>query len=252
MPLKRLLPTIAVFSFLLGALAVALAAGPLWHIGNLAPAAAASTSTPAKPGAAKAQAACDAFLKDFAAQLGVPQDKVKTSLKVAIKDAIDRAVKNGDLTADQASKAKARIDAASGCESLPAFGKHFGGAHVGAFAGRRGGLDGILNAAASALGVTPAELRTAVMNGKTLHDVAGSKISKADFDTAFRAALTKEIQPQVDAGKITADMARVRADQAVAAADSLWDSSLKDAVGGFFGRHQGPGKVPPGVSSTIQ
>ena len=247
MSLKRLIPTVAFAGFLLGALAVALVAGPLWHIGNLAPAAAAKPSV-STPRNAKAQAACDAFLKDFAAQLGVAPEKVKTSLKAAINAAIDRAVKNGDMTADQATKAKARVDAVKGCETLPAFGKRFDAAGK---AGGMAGLAGITNAAATALGVTPADLRARIMSGKTLHDVAGTSISKTDFDTKFRAALATEIQPQVGSSKLTADQAKARVDQAANLAGKLWDTSLKDAMGGFFGNHGGAQKVPPGAASTI-
>lgn len=250
MPLKRLLPTVAIIGFLLGGLAFALVAGPM-HIGNLAPAASAAPNASASPSAkaAKAQAACDAFVKDFASKLGVTEDKLKTSLKAALTDAIDRAVANGDMTADQATKAKARLDAVKGCESLPAFRRGFAGPGK---PGGMAGLAGISNAAASALGVTPADLKTAIESGKTLHDVAGTKISKAEFDTKFRAALAKEIQPQVDSGKITAAQAKARVDAAATMAAKLWDSSLKDAAGGFFGRNRGAPKAPPGAPSSIQ
>jgi polyhydroxyalkanoate synthesis regulator phasin len=245
----RFVATAAAIAFLLGGLAFALVAAPVFHLGAFGPAASAKPSTSASPspGArkAEAQAACDAFLADFAKQLGVSPDKVKTSLRTAVKDAIDRAVASGKMSADQATKAKARVDNVKGCESMPAFGKRFGG-----FGGGMAAFAGITNAAATALGISPDDLRAGVMAGKTLHQLAGNK-SQADFDTAFRAALSKDIQPQVDSGKITADQAKTRLDQAVAMADKLWDKSLKDAAGSFFGKRGGGPRPGPGAP-TIQ
>jgi len=252
MSMKRVIPTVAMIAFLLGALAFALVAGPLWHVGNLAPNGsprpAAAVVPPAGPPtdrSAKLQAACDAFLKDFAGRLHSNPADVTAALRASISDSIDQAAKNGDLTADQATKAKAHVDAVKGCESIPALGKHLGHGEGGPMGAGGPGLEGISKAAATALGVTPADLQAAIVGGKTLHDVAGTRVSQADFDSKFRAALTAELQPRVDAGKITADQAKTRVDEAAKLAAKLWDSSLKDAMGGLFGEHHGHPVPPP-------
>ncbi|GAC1329612.1 MAG: hypothetical protein NVSMB17_06100 [Candidatus Dormibacteria bacterium] len=239
--MKRALPTVAVVAFLLGALAFALVAGPLWHVGNLSPAAtarpAAAVAVPADK-SAKLQAACDSFLKDFAGRLHSTPADVKTALRASIIDSIDQALKNGDLTADQAARAKTHVDAIKGCESIPGLGKHFRHGEGGGPRAHEGpGLDAITGAAASALGVTQADLRAAILAGKTLHDIAGTCVTRSDFDSKFRAALAASLQPRVTSGKITADQAKARVDEAATLASKLWDSSLKDAMGGLFGNH---------------
>ncbi|MFN2463060.1 MAG: hypothetical protein ABR573_04045 [Candidatus Dormibacteria bacterium] len=245
MSMKRLVPTLVAVAFLLGALSMAVLAGPFSQAGKLA-AAAVAAPKPAPtsgPRDARSRAACDAFLADFAHRLGVPESKVKDSLRASALAAVDRAVKNGEMTEEQATKARTKINAVQGCQGLPAFGRHpgpMGGPPPGA------GLEAVTKAAATALGVTPADLRAAIMAGKSLHDVAGPNAVKSDFDTKFRAALTAELQPQVAAGKLTADQLKSRVDAAATMADRLWDSGLK-GLPGPFGRHRGPGAPPPGA-----
>jgi hypothetical protein len=215
-----------------------------------------SATTPApkatpKPGAAKAQAYCDAFIADLARRLGVSQDKLRSSVKDSLKQGIDDAVAKGDLTAAQATKLKAKIDAAKGCQQI-------GG--LGVFSGHQGGVGGthlnllaqLTTAAATALQQTPDVVRKDIMAGQTLHQIADLKgVKKADFDTAFRAGLKAQSDPQVTAGKLTAAQQTRLIDQAVAMADKLWDSSLKDLGGAWSGKRVAP---PAGTkpSTSIQ
>lgn len=233
---------------MLGAGAFTAIAAPALHL--VSAASPAPNGTP-KPGAAKRQAYCDSFIADLANRLGVSQDKLKSSVKDSLKKSIDDAVTRGDLTADQAKKLKARIDAAPGCAQI-------GG--LGAFGGHRGGpggmrtnlLEHLTTAAATALKQTPDVVRQDVMAGQTLHQVANLKsINKADFDTAFKAALKAQSDPQVTAGQLTTAQQTKLIDQAVALADKLWDSSLKDLGGAWSGKRVAP---PAGTnpSTTIQ
>lgn len=244
----RLVIALGLVAAVLGAGALTTIAAPALHL--VSAASPAPNATP-KPGAARRQAYCDSFIADLARRLGVSQDKLKTSVKDSLKKSIDDAVTKGDLTAAQAQKLKARIDAVPGCPQI-------GG--LGAFAGPRGGLGGIrpnllqqlTTAAATALRQTPSVVQQDVMAGQTLHQVANLKsISKADFDTAFRAALKAQSDPQVTAGKLTTAQQTKLIDQAVALADKLWDSSLKDLGGAWSGKRVAPpaGSKP---SSTIQ
>ena len=59
-------------------------------------------------------AMCDQFMQSLAGHLGVTVEKLAQAGKDTAKDMIDLAVKNGRLTAVQATAAKARIDQAQG------------------------------------------------------------------------------------------------------------------------------------------
>jgi len=83
---------------------------------------------------AQIQAQCTAFMTDLAGRLGVGVDKLTQATKDTAKAMIDRAVTDGKLTADQATAAKARIDAAQGNCVLG-----LGGFGRGAFPGAKGG-----------------------------------------------------------------------------------------------------------------
>jgi membrane-associated protease RseP (regulator of RpoE activity) len=73
-------------------------------------------------------ALCDQYLQALAGHLGVTVEKLTQAGKDAAKDMIDLAVKNGRLTADQATAAKQRIDQAQGaCGGFGGFGRGFDG-----------------------------------------------------------------------------------------------------------------------------
>ena len=110
----------------------------------------------------------------------------------AIRNALAGLVKDGTLTQAQADKAAAAVDGA-----LPqrGFGRH--GGHIG-----RGGLD--LDTAASVIGMTRDELRTALDSGKTLAQVAqGRNISQATLVDKLVAAEKTRIAAAVKAGRLT-------------------------------------------------
>jgi hypothetical protein len=107
----------------------------------------------------------------------------------AIKNALAGLVKDGTLTQAQADKVATTVDGA-----LPkgGFGRH----------GGRGGLD--LDTAASVIGVTRDELRTALDSGKTLAQVAqGKHISQATLVDKLVAAEKTRIAAAVKAGRLT-------------------------------------------------
>jgi hypothetical protein len=107
----------------------------------------------------------------------------------AIKNALAGLVKDGTLTQAQADRVATTVDGA-----LPkgGFGRH----------GGRGGLD--LDTAASVIGVTREELRTALDSGKTLAQVAqGKNISQATLVDKLVAAEKTRITAAVKAGRLT-------------------------------------------------
>jgi hypothetical protein len=113
---------------------------------------AASDSSPAQEN--------QAVIDDVAQQLGISSNKVGDAVKKALADRVDAAVAAGRITKAEGDALKQRIDSGD----YPLFAApHRGSGHHGF-----GGLD----AAATYLGVTEAQLRADLEGGKTLAQVA--------------------------------------------------------------------------------
>src|SRR5262245_15338256 len=105
-----------------------------------------------------------AVIDDAAKQLGVEPAKLTAALKKALENRGDAAVADGRLTKEQGEALKARIEAGG----VPlGFGV---GPHRGGFGHHRVGAG--LDAAAKYIGITEAQLRTELQNGKSLGEVA--------------------------------------------------------------------------------
>lgn len=140
-----------------------------------------------------------AVVDDAAKQLGLDPAKLSDALKQALENRIDEAVEDGTLTKEQADAMKQRVEA----DDFPLVGgPALGKPHGGGFGFRAGMRD--LGAAASYLGVTEAQLRTSLENGKTLADVAKEKGKPVDgLVSAIVAATTKQLDQAVAAGRMT-------------------------------------------------
>jgi polyhydroxyalkanoate synthesis regulator phasin len=136
-------------------------------------------------------------INDAAQQLGVSPTALSDALKNAVKHQIDAAVAAGRLTKAQGDALKARIDAGR----LP-FGLGFG---FGAFGHHGlGGPFGQLDAAATYLGLTEAQLRTQLSNGKTLAQIAKDQNkSVSGLVDAMTASAKKHLDAAVAAGRLT-------------------------------------------------
>ena len=137
----------------------------------------------------------EAIINDAAEQLGVQPSELSNALKQALKNRVDAAVEEGRLTEEQGSRMKERIDAGE----VPFFGlgprmhKHFGGP-----------FHGKLEAAAEYLGMTQAQMREALENGKTLAQVAKDRGKTVDglVDALMKGAEEK-LQDAVEAGRLS-------------------------------------------------
>jgi hypothetical protein len=137
-----------------------------------------------------------AFLADAAGRLGVQPSKLEDALKQAALDRVDAAVKDGKLTQAEADALKARISAGD-------FGPGLGflAPGVGEQVGIRVGLD----AAASYLGLSEAQLQSDLESGKTLAQVAAAQgKSVAGLKQALLADAKSHLDQAVADGKITA------------------------------------------------
>jgi polyhydroxyalkanoate synthesis regulator phasin len=136
---------------------------------------------------------------------------VATALKNAAHQRIDAAVTAGKLTADQATQRKTQIDQRID-QQVNQVMPQGGPGGPGGFRGRGGfGLE--LNAAATAVGITPEQLR-AELPGKSLAQVAQAHgKTAAEVATALKNAAHQRIDAAVTAGQLTADQATQRKTQ---------------------------------------
>ena len=188
------------------------------------------------------QAESQAAINDAAAQLGISSSKLSDALKTALENRVDAAVTAGTITAAQGKELKARI--AAGDVPLLAVGGP-GGPHGGPGMGHHRGGPG-LDAAATYLGVTEAQLHTALESGKTLADVAKANGKTVDGLVAAMVADAKQhIADEVAAGRMT------KAQQTQILSDL--EQHITDMVNGQM-PDRGPGGPgfgpPPGAPQT--
>ena len=136
-----------------------------------------------------------AIIDDAAKRLGVEPDALENALEQALEARLDEAVQAGRLTEEQAAELKERLEAGT----LPLFGGRGPGHHG---FGMHGG--GGLEAAASYLGLTEAELRAELADGKSLADVAEAEGKSVDgLKDVLLADATKKLAEAVADGRLT-------------------------------------------------
>lgn len=142
-----------------------------------------------------------AVLNDAGNQLGVTPSALSDALKKALENRVDEAVAAGRLTKEQGAELKQRIEAGDlpllGFPLLGARGfPHFGPREFGSF--------GRLDAAASYLGLTEAQLESRLNGGKALAEIAKAKGKSVDgLVDALYAAQKKQLDDAVTAGRLT-------------------------------------------------
>jgi hypothetical protein len=125
-----------------------------------------------------------AIIDDAAGQLGISPDKLTNALKKALMDRVDAAVAAGRITKAEGDELKARIQA----DNFPIIGGiHRGFGHFLFF--------GSLDAAASYLGLTEAQLHNELESGKSLAQVAKDRGKSVDgLVNALLARVEKKIE----------------------------------------------------------
>ncbi len=186
-----------------------------------------------------------AFFNALASRLGITTDKLQQATIDARKDAINTALKNGQITQDQANK---MLQALQNAKPGQGFGFGFGvprtGAtpQPGAAAGRFALFNAdTLEAVAQVLKMKPADLTTALRNGKTLADLATSQnVDQAAVKTAIINAEKASLARSVQDGLITQD----QANKITANLDPSKIDLSKLRFGRFPGRFGQNGKAP--------
>jgi hypothetical protein len=180
-----------------------------------------------------------AVIADAARQLGIAPSDLSNALKKALENRVDAAVAAGRLTKAEGDALKARIDSGDNVPLiLPGLGlgdrfdRGFGFGFGFPFGFKP--LDENLDAAATYLGITQAQLRTELNNGKTLAQIATDHGKTADgLVQALYDAQKKDLDAAVSAGKLT----QSQEDQILA---DLKDR-LTNLVNGNVRIHVGPG-----------
>jgi len=133
----------------------------------------------------------NAIVDATAKNLGIEPSKLSAALKKALEDRVDAAAAAGRLTKAQGDELKQRIETGevpffAGPGGGPGFGHRFGGHdefHKG------------LDAAATYLGLTEAQLQSQLESGKSLAEVAKAQNKSV---SGLEDALVKDVQGKLD------------------------------------------------------
>ncbi len=159
--------------------------------------------------AAQGASGQQALLNDAAQRLHVTPAQLRSALLAALGDRIDAAVASGRLTAAQGARLKQRLQATQGLPLLdrglhgprgelgplgPLMGGHF----------RAGPLGGALDAAASYLGLSDAQLGNQLAAGRSLAQIAGQRGKSVNgLEQAILAAVRSRLDTAVANHRIT-------------------------------------------------
>lgn len=139
----------------------------------------------------------DEILSDAAQRLNVSPQELRAALQGAFEDQLDDAVRAGRLTEQQAERMKEALRR----DGLPLGGPGFGGPHMRIHGPIAPGID----AAADYLGLTRAELRRRLANGRSLAQIARAEGKSVDgLEQAIVDAARAELDRAVADGDLTA------------------------------------------------
>jgi hypothetical protein len=194
-----------------------------------------------------------AFVDAAAKQLGVQPQALSDAIKKALSDRVDKAVAEGHITKEEGAELKKRIaEDEFPLFGPPAFGPGFAAPHP-FFHG--------LDSAADYLGLTEAQLRAKVNDGKTLAQIARAEGKSVDgLKDAMLKDVTATLDAAVKAGRLSKDKEAQVLKDLQGRIDNLVNAQLRLEFrdhGGFgrgfrrgFERHFGDGGLPPVAPDT--
>ena len=143
------------------------------------------------------------FVDKLAGILHLTPAQTQDALKQAQLQTVDQMLADGKITKAQADAMKARINAGQGLGAIGGFGRHEGGFKHN-MALMKDLKTAELNAAASALHMSTADLQSALRSGKSLSDLeTQQKVSDSDVKAAMKNAAKGVLDKAVKAGTIT-------------------------------------------------
>jgi hypothetical protein len=191
------------------------------------------------------------FLDSVAKHLGISSEELEDATKAAAIDQVDQALADGRITQEQADELKSRIESGEG---PGLFGPGFVG--PGLFGFRDHGPGGgpgehhffffgdKLSSAAEYLGLTEAELREQLADGKSLAAVAEAQGKSVDgLKDAILAGAKSALDDAVADERLTQEQADSIYERLQSSIDELVESELPLPPDGF-----GPGFGPPGFA----
>src|SRR3989442_8890223 len=142
------------------------------------------------------------FVDKLAGILHLTPAQTQDALKQAQLQTVDQMLADGKITKAQADAMKARINAGQGLGAIGGFGRH------GSFKADRTLMKDLtmaeLNAAASALHMSTADLQSALRSGKSLSDLETQQnVSDSAVKAAMKSAAKGVLDKAVKAGTIT-------------------------------------------------
>ncbi|MHB8587778.1 MAG: hypothetical protein ACYDA0_02870 [Candidatus Dormibacteraceae bacterium] len=147
-------------------------------------------------------AVCNDFLSHLSSDLGKSQSQVSSAIQKAIGQTLADEVKNKHITQAQADTIKHKLAGQPPCTLAGNLGeKRAPGTRptIGAYRHQ------LVSAAASALGITDAQLKTDLASGMTLSQIAAAKnINETQFRQSLIAKLTPLLDRAVTNKKLTA------------------------------------------------
>jgi hypothetical protein len=188
-----------------------------------------SSSSPAHAGTDSALQAstkstvCSDFMSHFAVRIGKSQAQINDAYQKAIADTLAGQVANKQLTQAQADAIKKKLASQTPCTIPPVAAPRTGSkATIAAY------MAAYESAAASALGITDAQLKTDLAGGQSLSQIAASKnLTEAQFRSALIAKLTPALDAAVKANKLTSPQEQAILKKLQTGTLPLWNTHVK-------------------------
>src|SRR3989442_9084535 len=168
-------------------------------------------------------AACGEFMSHFAVEIGKSQAQINSAFQKAIADTLADEVKSNQITQSQADAIKKKLANQTPC-ALPAAAPRGGGnkPEIATY------MQQYVAAAASALGITEAQLKADLAGGQSLSQVAtAQKVSETEFRTKLINNLKPSLDKAVTDKKLTADQETTILNRLKTGPLPLWNTAPK-------------------------
>ena len=169
---------------------------------------------------------CNDFLSHLSNDLGKSQTQVNAAVQRAIGETLADEVKNKTITQAQADTIKKKLTSQPPCSLAGNLTKPAapvpGGPKIGAYTQQ------LISAAASALGISDAQLKTDLANGMTMSQIAATKnINEAQFRQSLIAKLTPLLDTAVANKKLTATQEQAIIQQLKTGPIPFWSTPMR-------------------------
>lgn len=167
------------------------------------------------------------FLQRVAEKLGITLEQLQSAIQSAALDAVDEAEAEGRITAEQADKARERIESGQGLRGL------FERRHERREHRRDLVRKGIVESAAEAMGMTFDELKAELQAGDSIADVAAEQGVSVDV---VKEAITADAEAKLDEAVANGRITQERADELL--------SKLTEHLDDIVNRSKAPAETP--------